>query len=81
VLPAPGQGALAVECRAADTDLVALLADALDDPHTRAAVTCERVVLAELEAGCAAPVGALAEVVEGAVVTVEGVDGVTLSVR
>jgi hydroxymethylbilane synthase len=65
VLPAPGQGALAVECRAADADLVALLAAALDDPHTRAAVECERVVLAELEAGCAAPVGALAEVVEG----------------
>lgn len=65
VLPAPGQGALAVECRAADTDLVALLAATLDDPHTRAAVECERVVLAELEAGCSAPVGALAEVVEG----------------
>jgi hydroxymethylbilane synthase len=65
VLPAPGQGALAVECRADDTELVALLAGALDDPHTRAAVECERVVLAELEAGCSAPVGALAEVVEG----------------
>jgi hydroxymethylbilane synthase len=65
VLPAPGQGALAVECRAADLELVALVADALDDPHTRAAVECERIVLAELEAGCAAPVGALAEVVEG----------------
>jgi hydroxymethylbilane synthase len=65
VLPAPGQGALAIECRAADTDLVALVAEALDDPHTRAAVTCERVVLAELEAGCSAPVGALAEVAEG----------------
>jgi hydroxymethylbilane synthase len=65
VLPAPGQGALAVECRADDTDLVALLRDALDDPHTRAAVTCERVILAELEAGCSAPVGALADVVEG----------------
>jgi hydroxymethylbilane synthase len=65
VLPAPGQGALAVECRSSDTDLVALIAAALDDPHTRAAVECERVVLAELEAGCAAPVGALAEVVEG----------------
>jgi hydroxymethylbilane synthase len=65
VLPAPGQGALAVECRAADTELVALLAEALDDPHTRAAVECERMVLAELEAGCSAPVGALAEVVEG----------------
>lgn len=65
VLPAPGQGALAVECRSADEDLVALLRGALDDAHTRAAVTAERVVLADLEAGCAAPVGALAEVVEG----------------
>ena len=65
VLPAPGQGALAVECRAADADLVGVLAAALDDARTRAAVECERVVLAELEAGCAAPVGALAEVVEG----------------
>jgi hydroxymethylbilane synthase len=65
VLPAPGQGALAVECRASDTDLVELLATTLDDPHTRAAVECERVVLAGLEAGCSAPVGALAEVVEG----------------
>jgi hydroxymethylbilane synthase len=65
VLPAPGQGALAVECRTADTDLVALVATAIDDARTRAAVECERVVLAELEAGCSAPVGALAEVVEG----------------
>ncbi|HET6152249.1 MAG TPA: hydroxymethylbilane synthase [Marmoricola sp.] len=65
VLPAPGQGALAIECRAADSDLVAQLADALDDASTRAAVLCERTVLAELEAGCSAPVGALAEVVEG----------------
>jgi hydroxymethylbilane synthase len=65
VLPAPGQGALAVECRATDTTLIALLAEALDDPHTRAAVVAERIVLAELEAGCSAPVGALADVVEG----------------
>ena len=65
VLPAPGQGALAIECRAEDAELVALLGGALDDAHTRAAVTCERIVLAELEAGCSAPVGALAEVVEG----------------
>lgn len=65
VLPAPGQGALAVECRSADTDLVELLATSLDDARTRVAVECERVVLAELEAGCSAPVGALAEVVEG----------------
>jgi hydroxymethylbilane synthase len=65
VLPAPGQGALAVECRAADRDLVATLEDALDDPHSRAAVEAERAVLAGLEAGCSAPVGALAEVAEG----------------
>ena len=63
VLPAPGQGALAVECRAGDTRLAALLAE-LDDADTRAAVTAERVLLAELEAGCSAPVGAIAEVVE-----------------
>jgi hydroxymethylbilane synthase len=63
MLPAPAQGALAVECRAADTGLVAVLAE-LDDPDTRAAVTAERVLLAELEAGCSAPVGAIAEVVE-----------------
>lgn len=65
VLPAPGQGALAIECRSDDPGLVALLAEAMDDPNTRAAVECERMVLAELEAGCSAPVGALADVVEG----------------
>ncbi|MFI1650592.1 hydroxymethylbilane synthase [Streptomyces avidinii] len=60
VLPAPGQGALAVECLASDTDLVAALGE-LDDPHTRAAVTAERSLLAALEAGCSAPVGAFAD--------------------
>jgi hydroxymethylbilane synthase len=63
MLPAPAQGALAVECRAGDTELAALLGE-LDDPDTRAAVTAERTLLAELEAGCSAPVGAIAEVVE-----------------
>ena len=63
MLPAPAQGALAIECRAGDTALAELLA-ALDDADTRAAVTAERVLLAELEAGCSAPVGAIAEVVE-----------------
>jgi len=63
MLPAPGQGALALECRAGDSRLVALLAE-LDDADTRAAVTAERALLAELEAGCSAPVGAIAEVVE-----------------
>lgn len=62
MLPAPAQGALAVECRAGD-ELAAALAE-LDDVDTRAAVTAERALLAELEAGCSAPVGALAEVVE-----------------
>jgi hydroxymethylbilane synthase len=65
MLPAPGQGALAVECRAADAELEAEVRAALDDPRTRAAVVAERAVLAGLEAGCSAPVGALAEIAEG----------------
>ncbi|MGW6026036.1 hydroxymethylbilane synthase [Streptomyces sp. NPDC055099] len=60
VLPAPGQGALAIECAASDASLTAALAE-LDDPYTRAAVTAERSLLAALEAGCSAPVGALAD--------------------
>jgi hydroxymethylbilane synthase len=64
MLPAPAQGALAVECRAADVDLEHLLAATLDDEGTRAAVTAERALLAALEAGCSSPVGALAEIVE-----------------
>ncbi|AXI88000.1 hydroxymethylbilane synthase [Streptomyces griseoincarnatus] len=60
VLPAPGQGALAVETTADNADLIAALAQ-LDDPLTRAAVTAERSLLAALEAGCSAPVGALAD--------------------
>ncbi len=63
MLPAPAQGALAVECRAGDTELISVLSE-LDDTDTRAAVTAERILLAELEAGCSAPVGAIAEVVE-----------------
>jgi hydroxymethylbilane synthase len=59
IVPAPGQGALAVECRAEDTELAALLA-AIDHAATRAAVTAERSLLAALEAGCSAPVGAYA---------------------
>ncbi|WP_309235341.1 hydroxymethylbilane synthase [Amycolatopsis sp. SID8362] len=64
MLPAPAQGALAVECRSADVDLEQLLTSTLDDEGTRAAVTAERALLAALEAGCSAPVGALAEIVE-----------------
>ncbi|HVE73901.1 MAG TPA: hydroxymethylbilane synthase [Mycobacteriales bacterium] len=61
MLPAPAQGALAVECRAEDTELRELLAG-LDDGDTRTAVTAERSLLAALEAGCSAPVAALAEI-------------------
>jgi hydroxymethylbilane synthase len=65
MLPAPGQGALAVECRSDDEFLVDQVRLALDDDRTRSAVTAERTVLNVLEAGCSAPVGALAEVAEG----------------
>ncbi len=60
MLPAPGQGALALECRADDAATAALLA-VLDDTGSRATVTAERSLLGALEAGCSAPVGALAE--------------------
>jgi hydroxymethylbilane synthase len=88
MLPAPGQGALAIECRAGDDELLELLAS-LDDPDTRAAVDAERALLAALEAGCTAPVGAMAEVAEGddgselflrgLVAAVDGTDVVRLS--
>lgn len=59
MLPAAGQGALAVECSSARPDLASLLA-CLDDPPSNAATTAERSVLAALQAGCSAPVGAYA---------------------
>ncbi|MGW1198102.1 hydroxymethylbilane synthase [Streptomyces sp. NPDC002536] len=80
VLPAPGQGALAIECAVTNAPLAAMLAE-LDDPHTRVAVTAERSLLAALEAGCSAPVGALADLLAvGQVVTemrLRGVVGTT----
>ncbi|MEV0395497.1 hydroxymethylbilane synthase [Polymorphospora rubra] len=88
MLPAPAQGALAVECRTEDTDLVESLA-ALDHAPTRAAVTAERALLATLEAGCSAPVAAYAEIAEGddgdeiylrgAVISPDGVRDIRLS--
>jgi hydroxymethylbilane synthase len=73
MLPAPGQGALAVECRLEDAPerpahggaataegVLAHALAAIDDADTRLAVTAERALLARLEAGCAAPVGAFA---------------------
>ncbi|MFI5932702.1 hydroxymethylbilane synthase [Actinoplanes sp. NPDC051494] len=64
MLPAPAQGALAVECRSGDADLVELLG-ALDHAPSRSTVTAERAMLATLEAGCSAPVAAHAELAEG----------------
>ncbi len=58
MLPAPGQGAVAVQQRHHDSRVSALLAQ-IDDPAARAAVTAERAFLATLESGCSAPVGAL----------------------
>ena len=84
MLPAPGQGALAIECRASDVEPGGRLRDLLaplDDPSSRAAVVAERALLGALEAGCSAPVGAFAEV-DGALnlhlaAVVVSVDGVT----
>jgi len=59
MLPAPGQGAIAVQCRADDAELLAWLRP-LDDAPTRAAVTAERAFLAGLGGGCAAPIAAYA---------------------
>ena len=78
-LPAPGQGALAVEIRADDKELAPLMAR-IDDPLARAAVTAERAMLAALKAGCHAPVGAYGRfqddsrvlTLTGAVLSVDG---------
>jgi hydroxymethylbilane synthase len=68
MLPAPGQGALAIECRSphdpGSTEIADLL-HVLDDAATRQVVTAERTLLAVLEAGCSAPVGALGEAADG----------------
>ncbi len=84
MLPAPAQGALAVECRAADPMFAVL--STLDDPATRAAVDAERTLLATLEAGCSAPVAGLAEAagegqihLRGAVLSPDGRVAVRLS--
>ncbi len=58
-VPAPGQGCVAVECRADDDATTALLA-AVDHPATRRSVSAERAFLAELGTGCSLPVGAFA---------------------
>jgi hydroxymethylbilane synthase len=84
MLPAVGQGALAVECRAADAEALRLLA-LLNDPVTERAVRAERRFLGLLNGGCQVPIGAYAEAdsaAEGARITLTGMvaapDGETL---
>ena len=62
MLPAPGQGALAVQCRAEDQTTLDLLA-ALEDDPTRRAVTAERAFLSGLGGGCSVPVAAYARII------------------
>jgi hydroxymethylbilane synthase len=61
MLPAPGQGALAIQCRADDEVTLTLLSK-LEDQATRKAVTAERAFLSGLGGGCAVPVAAFAQV-------------------
>lgn len=70
MLPAPGQGALAVQCRDGDERVLALLA-AIDDLSTRAETEAERSFLRALGGGCSAPVGAQAAIVGGGRVRLE----------
>jgi hydroxymethylbilane synthase len=57
IVPAPGQGALAIECRAADTAFANELGRVLGDAQTTLAVSAERAFMRTLQAGCQAPIG------------------------
>ncbi len=87
MLPAPGQGALAVQCRAEDETTLGLLS-ALDDESTRKTVTAERAFLSGLGGGCAIPVAAYAETVvtdssairlTGLVISVDGANAIKVT--
>lgn len=84
MLPAPGQGALAIQCRADDHETLAMLA-ALEDPTVRAQVTAERAFLQGLGGGCSVPVAAWATVentkilLTGLVISPDGVEKVLVS--
>jgi hydroxymethylbilane synthase len=84
MLPAPGQGALAVQCRADDSETLELLA-AIHDPLTAAAVTAERAFLSSLGGGCSLPVAAFAQknngaiILTGAVISADGKQSIRLS--
>lgn len=84
MLPAPGQGALAVQCRAGDTETLELLAK-IHDPLAAAAVGAERAFLSSLGGGCSLPVAAFAQknngqiILTGAVISVDGKEAIRLS--
>lgn len=84
MLPAPGQGALAVQCRIDDTETLELLA-AIHNPLTAAAVSAERAFLSNLGSGCSLPVAAFAEknngsiILTGAVISSDGKQAIRLS--
>jgi hydroxymethylbilane synthase len=63
-VPAPGQGAISVECRESDTDLISQL-HLLNDPMIELTTTAERAVLVGLNAGCTSAVGAIASYLDG----------------
>lgn len=84
MLPAPGQGALAVQCRADDTETFQLLAS-IHNPLIAAAVDAERAFLSGLGGGCSLPIGAFAEknngtiILTGGVISVDGKQAIRLS--
>jgi hydroxymethylbilane synthase len=84
MLPAPGQGALAVQCRAEDRETIALLS-AIHDPQAAAGVSAERAFLSGLGGGCSLPVAAFAEkndgtiILTGAVISSDGKQAIRLS--
>jgi len=75
-LPAPGQGALAIQARKDLPELVALIAR-LDDPNTRLCVETERLILAAMHGGCSIPLGVHATV-ENDQITIQAMIGDTL---
>jgi hydroxymethylbilane synthase len=86
LLPAVGQGVMAVEIREADTEIAAML-NAVNDHETEACITAERAFLRRLEGGCQVPIGALAvfelgEIfLHGYVGSLDGAQGIRQSIR
>ena len=84
MLPAPGQGALAVQCRADDSVTFELLST-IHDPLTAAAVAAERAFLSGLGGGCSLPIAAFAEknngqiILTGAVISADGRQAIRLT--